>query len=116
MCVCVRARARAMFLNLHGFFSVADGEADGEEEVRVAVRFIQHMHENGFSKQLAAKALKHVTDPNDLDEGNNSSGAKYLPASYLPSQRFRLENNEITTWCFTSCLCRRASGSVTFFE
>nr|KAG5687643.1 hypothetical protein BaRGS_008126 [Batillaria attramentaria] len=46
----------------------SDNEEEGEE-IRTAALFIQQMEENGFSRQIAAKALQRVGDPEDYEAG-----------------------------------------------
>ncbi|KAK7465937.1 hypothetical protein BaRGS_00037515, partial [Batillaria attramentaria] len=46
----------------------SDNEEEGEE-IRTAALFIQQMEENGFSRQIAAKALQLVDDPEDYEAG-----------------------------------------------
>ena len=61
--------AAEMDIRAKGVDDEDEEEKNTDSEARAVAHFIQHMRDNGFSEQLAVKAIKADISPTDLDEG-----------------------------------------------
>lgn len=61
--------AAEMDIQAKGVDDENEEEKNVDSETRAVAHFIQYMKDNGFSEQLAVKAIKADISPTDLDDG-----------------------------------------------